>query len=226
MQYTDKRFGRLRSNYTQPWQRELRDTANTDTESNTLTEPSPAYVHVHAHIYAEYINTEGKSERNWCQHAQTQYLFFSHINKHTQSSEKSWDRWNPNHSKTCWIFHNVFTGLSGASEKCSVSVCVCICTDLNCIHVCRRFHFLHLCVCARMHVCVAAVTGHCYDWLSRQRSLESLRPVATVSSSGLSDAPESRQVTWWFWQGGEQDWKEIDILHKLEKWKSKWKCYL
>lgn len=106
---------------------------------------------------------------------------------------------------------------------CSYSICVSICADLNCIHLCCLFLFLYFCLSVYVGVWLG-LTACGSDGLSRQCSEESLWP-ATINSSGLDDAPENRRVTWWFWQGGEfTSSKEKKYIWK--KLNSKWNSWI
>lgn len=90
-----------------------------------------ALLYANMHTYLCWIYPGGGNVWTEPTPTRTQAVFSSSLvqtNTH-KSGEKSWGRWNPNHSETYWIFHNVFTGLSGASENCGV-----LCLRL---HMCR-----------------------------------------------------------------------------------------
>lgn len=191
----DKRFGWLRPN--------LHTTVTARIERYPEHVQTPTHSPTRTHIYTECIHEKEKSERSWCQHAHRQYLFLSRTNTHTHKGTRKAEAGRSQTTVRLTEYFIMFLlacqeHLRTAAYVCLYSICVCICADLNYIRVCADdfIVFVYLCL-------WQGLTGCCCDWLSRQCSLESLWAAAAVSSSGLSDAPGSRQVTWWFWQGGK-----------------------
>lgn len=201
-QHSDKRFGWLRPNYAQPWQQELRDTPNIyEHRRNLPCSMCITYTHVcwiylwRGKIWTRLMPT--------CKQASSLPLACKQT--HTKQQEElrqveptpQWDLLN---FSLCFYWPVRSVGdvqcVCVRACMCSFSICVSICADLNCIHLCCLFLFLYFCLSVYVGVWLG-LTACASDGLSRQCSEESLWP-ATINSSGLDDAPENRRVTWWF----------------------------